>query len=249
MKSSHMVLFFDILLVGGCVLLLLTQNDLVVQWGLVLSGLTASLVEPFYENAGAITGQWEFHESSLKLGHLSWEMIPIAFAGTFIALFFTLQFRSSLVFVHFISWVCLILLLLTLVVFSWLTFVRKKLIETLWLVIPAFAFALSFSLPEIAGLLIVTVYLGTILETLILRFSKAYTYRFGYRPAVTTTAYAFFVSFCYALYLQPGTEIVSSLLALHPILPWVITIGVFITHAVLILGASKKDSSLQNKAG
>jgi hypothetical protein len=215
-----------------------------IQWGMLLSGLTASLMEPFYENAGAVTGKWEFHESSLKLGRLSWEMIPIAFSGTLIAGYFAYQVSSLPLFVTFIPGVCLLLGLLTLGVFSWMTFVKKKLIETLWLVIPLFAFAISFALPEIAGLLIITVYFGSILEMLLLRFTKAYTYSHGYRPAVTTIAYAFFISFCYTLYLQPGTEIVSTLVSINPLLPWVIS-GVILVIQVLLVyrGVTAKNPS------
>jgi hypothetical protein len=211
---------------------------------MLLSGLTASLMEPFYENAGAVTGKWEFHESSLKVGRLSWEMIPIAFSGTLIAGYFAYQVRSIPLFTTFIPGVCLLLGLLTLGVFSWMTFVKKKLIETLWLVIPLFAFAISLALPEIAGLIIITVYLGSLLEVLLLRFTKAYTYSHGYRPAVTTIAYAFFISFCYALYLQPGTEIVSILVSINPLLLWIISGGILVIQAFLVYrGATEKTPS------
>ena len=104
-----------------CAFLFLEEVDPNVQWGMLLAGLTASLMEPFYENAGAITGKWEFHESSLKLGRLSWEMIPIAFSGTFIAVYFEFQVRTIPIFISIIPSVCLILSLLTFVVFSWMT--------------------------------------------------------------------------------------------------------------------------------
>jgi hypothetical protein len=218
------------------------EIDPLIQWGMLLSGLTASLMEPFYENAGAVTGKWEFHESSLKLGRLSWEMIPIAFSGTLIAVYFAFQVKSIPLFIALIPGACLLLSLLTLVVFSWMTFVKKKLVETLWLVIPLFGFALSFALPEITGLLVTTVYLGSFLEVLLLRFTKAYTYSHGYRPAVTTIAYAFFISFCYALYLQPGTEIVSGLVSINPLLPFIV-VGVILTiHVLLVFRAVTNKS-------
>ena len=213
------------------------ENDLTIQWGMLLSGLSASLMEPFYENAGAVTGKWEFHESSLKLGRLSWEMIPIAFSGTLIAVYFTHQVTSVPHFALLIPISCLLLSVFTFVIFSWVTFVKKKLIETLWLVIPLFAYALSFTLPGIASLIVFTVYLGSFIEVLLLKYTKAYTYSHGYRPAVTTIAYAFFISFCYAIYLQPGTEIVSLLLNTNPFLLWGVTGVILLIHAILVFRA------------
>jgi hypothetical protein len=242
-KSSYLVLAFDLLLVIGCILLLIGETNPNIQWGILLSGLTASLMEPFYENAGAITGKWEFHESSLKLGRLSWEMIPIAFSGTLIATYFTYQMAFFPLFISLIPVSCLVLSIVTLVVFSWLTFVKKQVIETLWLVIPLFAYALSFPLPEIAGLILFTVYLGSTIEMLLLKYTKAYTYSHGYRPAVTTIAYAFFISFCYAIFIQPGTEIVSTILSVNPILLWIIVGGILVIHLVLIYRAFTKDWS------
>jgi len=247
-SNKNYTLFLGILLaIISVSLVIFFSDNIFTQWGCIFAGLTASLVEPFYENAGAVTGKWEFHDSNMKVGHLSWEMIPIAFSGTILGVFFCYNVYSLANISNIMMFISGLFIVLNFVIFTWLSFKKKINIETLWLVIPLFAFSISFSLPEFSAIILATLYIGAFLETLLIQRTNAYTYKSGYKPAVTSLAYGFFISFCYAVFLKPETNVMNFLINFNPFIPWLVTLFVGLIHSYIIISGLQKKQSPKGK--
>ena len=81
-QSKRFLSYLSLLLLLPVLVILLFFVDPVDRWPLIIAGLSAALMEIFYENAGVVGGAWKFNESSMKVGGLSVEMLPIASTGT-----------------------------------------------------------------------------------------------------------------------------------------------------------------------
>ena len=251
--SQHIrpLMIFSIILIAVESIIILLAETLFLKMGFFTVGLSAALIEMFYENAGVKQGSWEFHDSTQKIGHMSIEFVPIASCGTVLTSTFVIWQGSNLpfplggsqIFSLYNNSLPLILgvgTICSFIVFSWFIFVKHKQVETLWLVIPLFLTGISLIESSLLHRVIVTmvlvIYLSSFFEYVLIQKTSSYTYTHGYRPAVTSLAYAFFTMGCFFILIGDRGIRMEQLWMLNPYLIIALILGlVVIISSILIL--------------